>query len=401
MAVRGARNAVATVFLLSGLILASWLSRLPHVRDHLELTAGELGRLVLIGAVGAVGSLPLAGLIVNRFGPRWTVAGAVLLTSFGGGLFAVAEPLRSPVLVAAGLFAMGYGMGTWDVAMNVEGAEVERRRGRALMPRLHAGFSLGTVLGAGLGAAAAAVELPVSVHIGLAAAVTAAAGVAATWFFLPGQPVPAVAERPKTGLRLAWREPRTLLLGVMVLAFALAEGIANDWLAIGLVDGLRVSNATGALGFAVFVAAMTGFRVVGTVVLDRFGRVRALRASGLLIAAGVLLVVFGGSLPVAFAGAVVWGAGAALGFPVGMSAAADDPARAPARVSVVSSIGYTAFLAGPTLLGWLGDQVGVHRALLVVLGAAAVAVAAASGARPVPAEPRVPAGNRVDVTAPV
>jgi cyanate permease len=213
-------------------------------------------------------------------------------------------------------------------------------------------------------------------------------------FFLPGAP-PVASERTKGGLRMAWREPRTLLVGVMVLAFALAEGIANDWLAIGLVDGFDASNATGALGFAVFVTAMTGFRLAGTVALDRFGRVRMLQVSAALIAAGVLLVVFGGSLPVAMAGAVVWGAGSALGFPVGMSAAADDPARAAARVSVVSSIGYTAFLAGPALLGWLGDQVGVHRALLVVLGAAAVAAAAAITTSPAPA--REPAPNRVDV----
>ena len=72
--------------------------------------------------------------------------------------------------------------------------------------------------------------------------------------------------------------------------------------------------------------------------------------------------------PVAFVGALLWGLGAALGFPVGMSAAADDPAMAAARVSVVASIGYTAFLAGPPLIGFLGDHVGVLRALTVVAG---------------------------------
>jgi cyanate permease len=84
---------------------------------------------------------------------------------------------------------------------------------------------------------------------------------------------------------------------------------------------------------------------------------------------------------------VFWGVGASLGFPVGMSSAADDPQRAAVRVSVASSIGYAAFLAGPPLIGFLADRVGVLRALLAVLGALAVGLAATAAARPLPAAP--------------
>ena len=114
------------------------------------------------------------------------------------------------------------------------------------------------------------------------------------------------------------------------------------------------------------VTAMTAGRLAGTRLLDRFGRVGVLRATVATALVGVLLVVFGGDPVLAGVGAVVWGLGASLGFPVGMSAAADDPARAAARVSVVSTIGYAAFLAGPALVGFLGDQVGTLRALLLV-----------------------------------
>jgi cyanate permease len=58
-----------------------------------------------------------------------------------------------------------------------------------------------------------------------------------------------------------------------------------------------------------------------------------------------------------------------------MSAAADDPRRAASRVSVVASIGYCAFLAGPPLIGFLGQQYSVLKALTsvaVVLGVAAL-----------------------------
>jgi fucose permease len=382
-----ARNAVATVFILAGLAMASWLSRIPQVRDLLELSAGELGRVLLAMAVGSVIALPTAALVVNRLGAARAVAGGALASGCGLSLVGSGAGLLASVpAVMTGLFALGYGFALWDVSMNVEGAAVERRLGRSIMPRLHAGFSLGTVAGAGLGALAAAVGLPVVWHIGVVAALVIGVAALASRSFLPAagtdprQPADPRGRRFRTWH--AWREPRTVLVGVLVLAFALSEGIASDWLAVGLIDGFGVSHATGAIGLGVFVSAMTVGRTLGTQVIDRYGRVRVLRVSAVLGAAGVLLVVLPTAPPVAFAGAVVWGLGTALGFPVGMSAGADDPRRAAVRVSVVASIAYTAFLAGPPLLGALGDQIGVQRALLVAAGALAVGAAVASATRP-------------------
>lgn len=390
-----ARNAVATTFVLAGFMLASWLSRIPEVRDHLELTPGQLGRVLLAFALGSVVALPTAGLVVNRFGAGRAVAlgvapsgAGLVLVGFVGGHLAL------PAAVAAGLVVIGYGTGLWDVAMNVEGAAVERRLGRSIMPRLHAGFSIGTVAGAGLGAGAVAVQLPVAVHLGAAGVIVSVVGLVATRSFLPADARAAdgaAADQPRPSLWQAWREPRTLLIGVLVLAFALGEGIAYDWLAIGLVDGLGVSNAAGAGGLAVFVTAMTVARTFGTLAIDRFGRVRVLRSSAALAAAGVLLVVLGGSFPLALIGAVAWGLGIALGFPVGMSAGADDPQRAAIRVSVVASIAYTAFLAGPPLLGWIGDHAGVQRALLVAAAAMGVGALAAGATRRL--HPQAPPGR--------
>ena len=164
----------------------------------------------------------------------------------------------------------------------------------------------------------------------------------------------------------AWREPRTLLIGLMVLCYATVEGTANDWLSLAVIDGYDMPHWVGVAGFSVFVIAMTTGRLVGPVALDRFGRAPVLWACSVAAAVGVLITVYGGSLVAMFAGIVVWGLGASLGFPVGMSAAADDPARAAARVSTVATIGYAAFLAGPPLLGVLGDAVGTLQALVVV-----------------------------------
>jgi len=284
--------------------------------------------------------------------------------------------------VGAGMFVYGLGTSAWDVAMNAEAADVEHRLDRAVMPRFHAGFSLGTVLGALVGAACARLEVGVgSQLLGTVAAIALVVPVALR-FFLPSEtheeedlgPAPA-------GVLSAWREPRTLALGVLVLAFALTEGIANDWLALALVEGYDARESVGAIGFGVFVAAMTVGRLLGSAPVERFGRVTVLRATAGLAALGVLAVVLSPGLPGAMAGALLWGLGASLGFPLGMSAAADEKAKAPLRLSVVSSIGYAAFLGGPPLVGLLGDHAGVRNALLTACGAAALGFLASTAAR--------------------
>jgi MFS family permease len=163
---------------------------------------------------------------------------------------------------------------------------------------------------------------------------------------------------------------------------AFTEGTGNDWLSIALIDGYRVPAALGTLTFALFLAAMTAGRWFGPALIDRYGRVRALRTSAAAALAGLLLIVFGQILPLAMVGSVLLGLGTALGFPVGLSAAADDPAKAPARVSVAASIGYCAFLAGPPVIGFLGDRVGVLRGLTVTAALLALAIALASATAP-------------------
>ncbi|HEX6248865.1 MAG TPA: MFS transporter [Nocardioidaceae bacterium] len=376
-----ARNAVAAVFALNGFAFASWVARIPEARDGLDLTPGRLGLLLLGLSLGAVVALPTAGIWVNRFGAARVVGAAAVVAAAGLGLAGAGAGVLAEVWVAGvGLFLLGFGSGTWDVAMNVEGAAVEHRSRRTIMPRFHAAFSLGTVGGAATGAAAAAAGLSLAWHLGVAAVLVAALPAVAVRRFLP-----AGAGEHSEGGRSAWRawkEPRTVAIGVMVLSMALTEGVANDWLAVALVDGYDVPAWVGASGFALFVTAMTLGRLVGGALLDRFGRLPVLWSSMAVAAAGVLLVVFGQLTVLVVVGVVLWGLGASLGFPVGMSAAADDPVHAPARVSVVSTIGYTAFLAGPPLVGFVGDRVGVLNALLLVAVLLVPSAAVVPAARP-------------------
>jgi MFS family permease len=384
--VQRAERAVFVAFVGSGFGFASWASRIPQIRDAVQATPSELGLILLAIAAGAVIAMPLAGLVVNRFGPARTVA--VLASVLSVGLVVLALGTPAGVLpVVIGLFLIGYGNGTWDVAMNVEGAAVEQRLNRTVMPRFHAGFSVGTVVGALGGAACVALDISVTAHL-LAVAVVNAAVVPATALrgFMPRRPEPETTTGRPTAKPphplTAWREPRTLLIGLFGLCMAFSEGVGNDWLAVAMIDGYGAAPVVGPLTFAIFLAAMTAGRWFGPNLIDRRGRVFAVRLSAGVALGGLVLVVFGSVLPLAMLGAVLWGAGTALGFPVGMSAAADDPTMSAARVSVVASIAYTAFLAGPPLIGFLGDHVGVLRALITVAGLLAVALLLGGITRP-------------------
>ncbi len=379
---KAAAAATFLIFGINGLVFASWAARIPAVTEILHITSGQMGTLLLCVAVGSLIALPTAGHVVGRIGTANTVRAAGLLAAAAGVGIALSLAAEAVPGTAISLFFFGIGIGLWDVSQNIEGADVEHKLGRTIMPQFHAAFSGGAFIGALIGAGLSSLGIGLPAHLLVIAAVVAAATLLAPKYFLEHIPAaePPAGEARKPRAASAWRDGRTLLIGVVVLGATLTEGAGNDWIAKAAVDGLDATESTGALLFAAFVLAMTAMRFFGGRAIDAYGRVAVLRASMAAAALGLGLFVFAGDIWLATAGAALWGTGAALAFPVGMSAAADDPKHAAARVSVVSTLGYIAFLAGPPLLGYLGDVIGIRMALLAIgipiLGALLLAGAA-------------------------
>ncbi len=372
------RNAVFIIFTVNGFGIATWIARLPAIRDSLDISTGQVGLLIIGISSGSIVGLLVSSHLLHWLGTRKVIAGSLALGSVGLLIMGLGSQSGNFAFTFLGLALNGFGTGLCDVAMNVEGAAAERALKKNIMPLFHAFFSVGTVAGAGVGALAAFADVPVAVHFGLVAVLLLAAIVAVR----PLQGAAVADEQKDDGdeqrsafaSRMAiWLEPRTLLIGLIVLGMAFAEGSAGDWLALAMVDERDVSYATGALLFGVFTAAMTAGRLIGGPLLDRFGRVPVLRVSAAFAVAGLLIVIFVDQPVLMVSGIILWGLGASLGFPVGMSAAADDPAKAAARVSAVATIGYCAFLVGPPFIGVLGEAVGLLNALLVVVVLIAVA----------------------------
>jgi MFS family permease len=367
--------AVFVTFALNGFNFASWAARLPAVRDALDMRPEQVGLLLLVASIGALSALPLSGVVVQRLGARRTIVAFATVNTAGLVIAGTGTLLQEVWVVLPALVLFGVGTAVWDAAMSIEGAAVEQRLGRSIMPRFHAGFSFGTMAGAGVAAVAAAWHLTVLAHLAGVLGVSLVAVVVSARFFLPDG-THDVANGPDDGSAGhgaprsrsfgAWTERRTVLIGLVVMAAALTEGAANDWIALAVVDGFETDHQAGAIAFALFVTGMTGMRLLGTGLLDRWGRVWVLRLAAGLSLVGLAVFGLAPGLPLALVGAVLWGMGAALGFPVGMSAAADEPARAASRVAVVATIGYTAFLAGPPLLGFLAGFVGYRHSLLAI-----------------------------------
>jgi MFS family permease len=381
------RNALFVIFALCGIGLASWAARIPAVSVALQLDTAQLGVLLFGIAVGSIAGLIASGHLVATFGAKRVILITLLIAPLGLVLAALGVTVFDSFAVAAlGLVVFGAATGICDVAMNVSGAANERAIGKTIMPIYHAFFSAGTIVGAALGALAEALKLPLAIHLGILGVLIVVVVIWVVRYLLPegGGTDHAVTPDGTDGWRkrlAIWRDPRTLLIGLVVLGMAFTEGSANDWLSYAMVHGHDTDATVGALVFGVFVTAMTVGRLSGVRLLDRYGRVPVLRASAALAAIGLLMLIFVPIVWVAVIGVIFWGLGASLGFPVGMSAAADDPRKAAARVSAVATIGYVAFLVGPPVIGFLGNHFGILHGLLLVLVLVALAGVVSFAAR--------------------
>lgn len=362
-------------FFLPGLIMASWATRTPAIRDVLAVSTAEMG-VVLFGlSVGSMSGILCSAWLVKRFGTRKVIRAAMLMGVAGIIIMSSALWFGVALLFSLGLAVLGGGLGSAEVALNVEGAIVERELGKTVLPMMHGFFSLGTLVGAGIGMTLTALNFRADFHILLAGLVTIVPVFIALRAIPEGVGKESAEEKKQNAInrRPFYKDIQLLLIGVVVLAMAFAEGSANDWLPLLMVDGHGFSPTSGSLIYAGFTLGMTLGRFFGGWFIDRYSRVAVVRASALMGGLGIALIIFVDSAWVAGASVILWGLGASLGFPLTISAASDTGPDAPTRVSVVATTGYIAFLVGPPLLGFLGEHYGLRSAMLVVLSLIAVA----------------------------
>ncbi|MHA6523335.1 MFS transporter [Tessaracoccus sp. G1721] len=390
------RIALVMAFFNTGIGVATWVTRTPAIRDALGASIAEMGLVIAGLSVGSIIGITVGGPLVSRFGARLVVVAGMGSIALGLAVMAGGVALGQGLAVSAGLALFGYGMGSGEIGNNVSGVALEIAVGRSVVPGLHGAFSLGTVVGALAGILANQGALPVSAHLMIVTTVIAAQTV---WM---SRHVPALTGRvrrrpegaaggdpdgghPLADKPLAWLDRRLIGLAIIILGMALAEGSASDWLPLIVVDGFGSTAVLGSVIYAAFGTAMAIGRLGGGPVIDRFGRAPVMRASALVAATGIGIVVLAPTLALGAVGVLLWGMGASLGFPVALSAAGDDPRHAARRASFVATAGYAAFLVGPPALGFLGESVGIRNAMVVILVAVLSTVLVAGSVRHRPA----------------
>jgi MFS family permease len=384
------RWTITAAFGLGGITVSAWGPRLPAIKASLGIGTATIGLLLAGVTVGAILGLLASTSVLHWLGSRRSVTVALLLTAAAMTVMGLALILRSVPLVAAAFVIIGMGIGALDVLINVEGAAVERAAGRTLMPMMHAAWSIGAAVGSGIGAACAALGVTPPAQL-IAEAVIIATVALGTAAGIPhGRRAPAGQQPQDRGAKLrqwlhGWLDWRLLLIGVVMLGVELGEGSANNWLTLAVRNDHGQTATVAAMFFTAFAAGEAFARIFGAPIVDRLGRVRTIRVTTTLGIIGMVLFIQAGNRWIVLVGVLLWAVGVSMGFPLGMSAAAESGPDPAARVSVVASIGYFANLAGPPVIGVLAQSAGLLNALWLIAALFLAAFAAASSLRPRPA----------------
>lgn len=368
----GERLSVNLIFLIAGLSFASWAGRLSIFAMIFDFSGSRLGAFLFCMTAGTLTGITFAPALSRRVSAKnLLLVLPIILALILVGLGLSVSILHSEALAFVVLFTNGLVFGSLDITMNVNGAKVERKLGKSIMPSLHGYFSLGSLLGAGIATATLSLGITTAWHFILVAVmIISLALIAQTgfrdWNYNYSRP------RDKSQLQTSGARSHRgllLLLGLMVAGLSFAEGAANDWLAVASVDGHGLDHPSGALMFTLFAGAMTIGRFAGGPIVDRIGTKCSLMIMGMIGLIGIVLFILGEDTATLGAGAVLWGLGSALGFPVGMSIAASRSDHlGPRAVSVISAFGYGAMLSGPPVIGFVADVTGLPQALWIIAG---------------------------------
>ncbi|ACU58421.1 MFS transporter [Chitinophaga pinensis] len=354
------RIAVSALFFLTGLCFSSWASRIPAIQHKLNLSEGELGGMLLALPIGSILSMPVAGILVSRYGSRYVLMTAGLLYAFilpTLGLTSTAWQLFSCLIL------FGFCGNLANIAVNTQAVLVEAMYGRSIMASFHGLWSLGGFTGASIGSGMSALGILPYQHF-LVIMVLAIIIVAVAIRQVVSHDAPASGE--KTPL-FAWPDKVLLILGIIAFCSMICEGTMFDWSGVYFRKVIEAPEKTAGLGYTAFMSTMAAFRFVADWLTTRFGFKRMLQISGALTAGGLLIAVLLPYFPTAILGFLLVGAGVSSVVPLVYSAAGRSKTLSPGMaLAAVSTIGYLGFLAGPPLIGFVAQATSLRISFSII-----------------------------------
>ena len=354
-----ARRAVNAIFFINGFLHANLASRYPRMQDFFGLSNGTLGMVLLSTSVGAVLAMPFTGWLIIRNGSRRIG----IVSVFAYCLFFPLVTLVPGVPGLVGLFfMMGVTAGMLDVSMNAQAVMVERGMGKPIMTSFHALFSIGMAVGAVCGSFFEKFSIGLQVHLTV---ITAASMFAAFWvrYHL-------IHDRPETSAEAqAFQLPNAAMVSIGVIAFCcmLGEGAMADWSTNYMERVVLAPKALAPIGLSAFALAMTIGRVLGDSGRARFGDRKLMVSCSLVSSAGIALSLLVTSPYLVIAGFFLVGLGLSVIVPIAYSIAGNNSELGPGvGLAMVTTVGYTGFLFGPPIIGFIADLSGLRIGLIFV-----------------------------------
>jgi MFS family permease len=356
------RLATFLMFVVNGAVIGTWVGAIPGTKADLGATGGEFGLALLFAPLGALVAQQITGQLLVRVSSRRLLTVSALIFPW-----LVVPPIAAPSLpmLAATLFVFGYVNTTMDVSMNAHGIALEERGGKSIMSGLHAGWSLGGVVGA--------VGVAVAVGFGVERLAEAFVAALLMWLLVMFvlRALGSGSERTEgaTGLHLPTRA--VLPLAGLIVLIAFVEGGVTDWGGVYLDEGTGASEAVASMAYAAFSLGLFLGRIGGDWTKDRIGSVRLTQGGMLLAAVAIATVLLIENPWVALAGMVVAGVGIGNTIPQIFNAAGRIPPGGPSLSAVFTTL-TLAFVVGPPLIGGVSDAVGISGAFWLFVAASVV-----------------------------
>ena len=376
-----ARKGLLATFFFMGVVSMAWVARIPEIRDANGLNNGQLGLILIASTIGAILGAQLAGRLVHSYGTKAVIRVAIIIMPIGLILMGFST---SPITLIFGLFIMGIGYSSMDIASNTQAVVIEKLLGRRVMSTFHALWSSGafatTVLGGSIAKHVSPRDNLVSV------------GIVCFFLFIPAVRMLLTADQDEhsggeeeTDAKIPFFGKSVLPLwgmGIGLLGGLIAEGAASDWGAILLRDDMGVGIGVNASAFAVFSLAMITARFMGDRALDYFGPRKTVLYGGYLggigLGAGIAIgVPLSDTQPILALIIVNIGfacAGIGIGpmFPAYILAASEVPGIASSiAIARVGVIGLAGYFIGPSITGalaqWLTLPVAMMYPVLMLL----------------------------------
>lgn len=358
--------AVGLTFAADSLMFGSWVAYIPHVKTTLGMNDAQLGLALFGMPIGLLSMNPFSAGIIARYGLARTTVAATLATAVS---FALPVWMPDRWSLMAALAVVGAAVALMNVAMNTCATNIERADRVFIMSSCHGMWSMGGMTGSGTAAALIAAGSTPRLHLSLLAGLVILLTItglrpALAW-------VPEDVHEESGGSKFTLPNRDLLLMIFIGVVVSLGEGVAFDWSAVYLRDALGAPEQIAALGFTCFSLTMMSMRFTGDVLIPRFGERNLLTFSAILTFSALMAIIFSLSPLPGILGFLLLGAGVALGAPILFNAAARVPGLAPgAGLATYATFSFVGFLAGPPVIGFIGEKFGLQVGFAMVAGLA-------------------------------